>query len=753
MKHYLLTLAAALLLAAPSVAQTTLKSPVTSNRMANKVGLKKFGDRKFFSHMLPANSITALHQPALRADASGRSATELSYQVDGTEISSASIMSTGITESTLKQYSCTGIGAVSYFSPDILKHYVGNTISSVNFCLWMGNYSGVKAIILDAASGNALWSADVNSPKKSSSNGLTENNIACNYEITGEETSGILVGWMCSSYSWDSSDPYYAYRDQNYGVITPFYLDNTSSGGQGFYFLGVTSSGQWGVLKSGSRIQDSSTGQYYYTSAYVYCETTGSNGLPGNDLMLYSLNDSRVNLQSSNEDSTTVAVVNEGMNKVASFDYTFECDGQTKTGSYNFDEPLPWYSAAYVNLPIQRSKTAGVFDNKFTITTVNSAVDEYTDDNTLTAKLFAMNGSYNRTPVVEEYTSTYCGWCPRGIVGMDNLAEKYGDDAVLIAVHTDDYGTDPLTDESYESAVENYNPSKSYPGCIINREYGLADPYYEAEDFCEQVKSENCEANMVASGKVKKSMMGSNITLNATVDFKLPVPANQYGLMFVITEDGITGVNQLNYYELYYQYYVVQSKAYTEANFYNELGIADDTDLQELCKAGGSGSVQSGYYYEPTFNHVSVYTPDVSGSTDVIPVLAEGESYSMSKTLTLPTREEPAIVTDNLKAAVVLVDLTSGMLVTGRQIALTGEESTPSSIENATADGAAQISLSDCAFTVKGNNAKAEVFSADGKLISSCTVNGEASLPTFGKGVFVIRVTENGHTTSQKAVF
>ncbi len=70
-----------------------------------------------------------------------------------------------------------------------------------------------------------------------------------------------------------------------------------------------------------------------------------------------------------------------------------------------------------------------------------------------------------------------------------------------------------------------------------------------------------------------------------------------------------------------------------------------------------------------------------------------------------------------------------------------------------TTEGNAAIDVADGAFTVTADNAKAEVYSVDGKLVSSCTVNGTASIPTFGKGVYVIRVVENGSVTTKKATF
>ena len=42
----------------------------------------------------------------------------------------------------------------------------------------------------------------------------------------------------------------------------------------------------------------------------------------------------------------------------------------------------------------------------------------------------------------------------------------------------------------------------------------------------------------------------------------------------------------------------------------------------------------------------------------------------------------------------------------------------------------------------------------DGKLVNDITVNGNASIPTFGlKGVYVINVVSNGSVTAKKVVF
>ena len=54
-----------------------------------------------------------------------------------------------------------------------------------------------------------------------------------------------------------------------------------------------------------------------------------------------------------------------------------------------------------------------------------------------------------RHSVVEEFTGTWCGNCPRGIVGMQRLEEDFGDRFIGIAIHT---GTgEPMVIPSYYS--------------------------------------------------------------------------------------------------------------------------------------------------------------------------------------------------------------------------------------------------------------------------------------------------------------
>ena len=156
-------------------------------------------------------------------------------------------------------------------------------------------------------------------------------------------------------------------------------------------------------------------------------------------------------------------------------------------------------------------------------------------------------------------------------------------------------------------------------------------------------------------------------------------------------------------------------------------------------------------------NHVARYTDEALGYNEANYLGAIKVGQDIKLTTTLDTKKNMFDNKDNLKVAVLLMDLTSGCVVTGCQAAIKQTNQTGeviNAINNASAsDGSAQVTVANGAFNVKAAHATAQVFDAEGRLVSSATINGEASLPTFGHGVYVIRVAEEGHITTHKAVF
>lgn len=739
MKKFLLTLAAAAFIAGTAMAQVLPKmqaGKTSRHSLPESAYFNKSLTQKLSLNALPNTATqTTLSTRHTRMDDAQRSHKELSYQVNGNE--KDGLMIGPLYEySTLNNAGITGYGFAQAYYPDYLSRLKGNVISQIDFLAYDANYTGTAiAFIMDPVNQQLLWTKEIESIQTFNENSqeLPVNSVACDYEITGDEQI-ILVGWICLEVTPKKSGDY---------VYMPMYQDGTGQG-YGAYFMIGNTQGQMGV--EGSYAQWSMQGGgSAVTCSHIVIQTTGDNALKDNDVMPYKIGVARADAKGRGGD-VQVSFSNLGLDPVSSINYTFECDGQTKSGSYSFGQnALPFYNDANLTLMAQTATKPGNEIGKFTITKVNTVNDEYPADNDLEYNVITMEKGYNRTPVVEEFTSVKCGWCPRGLVSLGQLEKAYGEDIVLIANHYPSFqaqNDDPLGDASYQKVLDTYGIN-SAPLAMVNRQY-QGDPYYDAPTFVSAVRNQGIsEANMVL--KAGAAGMGSNINAEVTLDFAIDAEAGAYGIAYVFTEDGITGIDQDNYFTTILNQYMQQYPTMTaeqiiQALFGDENGYVDP-EIAALCTAGTT--------YQPEFNHTSrsIINPLGSEKEYALPEVKAGTPVKVSSRLTLPTVNNRK----NVKLAALLIDLGTGVVVTGRQVAL-GNESNASAIDEVEG-AAAQISVNNGAFDVKADNAKAEVYSVDGKLVSSCTVNGEASLPTFGKGVYVIRVVANGKVYTEKATF
>ena len=474
--------------------------------------------------------------------------------------------------------------------------------------------------------------------------------------------------------------------------------------------------------------------------------------------------------------------INFGTDSIYSIDYTYENDGKTTSGTVKFREPVKYYCASTFHFDAPVNEAAGRYTNgKLTITKANGKDDEYTtgrDNEYPYVNTVALSEAYKRTPVIEEFTSTTCGWCPFGLVGLPKAVEAVNGKAVAVAVHADydanSYGYDPLVSSSYEKVAYQY--ASSFPSAFVNRE-SMTHAYTGIVEAVKEMAEKPCEASMTFTPK--KTLQG--IKMNTKLNFTIDAAEGEYGIAYAVTEDNVENVSQLNYFSLYYNEGTKKGNP-QYVTWFNGL----PSDVKPLA-TGKFTTIEDGnnisYWSDFTMNHVGCSIDDPTFATSeavynklVLPAIVKGQEVAHTYTLKNPTRtagkdnygnalqytsEVPAVNNENLKYAALLIDLRSGKILTGCQAAL-GETVTSNDkadltagINDVKADAAdvADITAADGAFTVKANGAVAQVYDAQGRLVSSATVNGEASLPTFGKGVFIIRVTKGGNTTSQKAIF
>ena len=329
------------------------------------------------------------------------------------------------------------------------------------------------------------------------------------------------------------------------------------------------------------------------------------------------------------------------------------------------------------------------------------------------------------------------GWCPRGIVGLDKIKENYKDDLLPISVHTwfSSQGDDPLEVTSYQKVLESY--ATGFPGASINREYNDVDPYSNFEDF-PNIFYQHCEATLGLA--TAEEDMGASVSITPSIQFNIDVPANYYGLAYVITEDNITGVDQLNYY------YGKPDSYFEGADDLKFLQTVTPTDQKAV-----SGTMY--YYYQPTFNDIARTIDSPWGDEHLLPACKAGEKVTLDPVVVEMPESIESSKTDDVNVTALLIDQRTGIIVTASRVKYneSGWAVGINKVENATDEPV--IEVAEGAFNVTAENATAKVYTMDGKLVTSATVKGSASIPTFGNGAYIIRVEANGQKFAKKAIF
>lgn len=401
------------------------------------------------------------------------------------------------------------------------------------------------------------------------------------------------------------------------------------------------------------------------------------------------------------EGELMVRVKNEGISTINSLSYVMTVDQQAQaektvtlseeTNASN--QVISGNSQSNVYFPLPSAVTAGEHYVSIELTKVNGKANESTTTST-GAYVLGIANPAARTSVVEEATSTACGWCPRGTVGMEKVKEALGDKVITLSVHCqqsqDDI--DPMDTEDY--LLWQYSFVSGLPTAFINRA-SSADPYEgfrqnssatlyrfgldKAVQYIDGIMPSEGTVSLVAT---PADMSKVNVTSNVT--FNLDREVAPYGLVYVLTQDGLTGKDvmdanqnytalwsQENYYSQefidYYKQYKGQdvstkyqdtdmdiykngSFMYTEPNGYNNVVVG----------AWGSTYTESGQ------NFVNVVEGLPFISTDEVEA---GKTYTDSRVLDLSTK---GLIQShkNLKLAALLVNSNNGEIVNAAQVPL-----------------------------------------------------------------------------------
>ena len=201
---------------------------------------------------------------------------------------------------------------------------------------------------------------------------------------------------------------------------------------------------------------------------------------------------------------------------------------KTDSGEDITDQSTIYADGEVLSSPVYTSEETGIVNFKAEYLNVNSpeVSIEYHDGS---------QTNFKKRVLIEDYTGTWCGWCPR-ISQAIELVDQQTDDAVFVAIHRAPAGTqDPYIYENADE-LELLIETPGYPKGFINR---LTQWNFPEPENVGQVISFSQGANPRLGIKMNSSIENSQINLNVEALFaddfqnlKLVVYVLENGLIY-----------------------------------------------------------------------------------------------------------------------------------------------------------------------------------------------------------------------------
>jgi len=160
--------------------------------------------------------------------------------------------------------------------------------------------------------------------------------------------------------------------------------------------------------------------------------------------------------------------------------------------------------------------------------------------NTLQLDVMPPPSKFNQRVLIEDYTGTWCGYCPRVSYAIEQVKGVI-DDASIIAIHN----SDPMAN-SIGTALENQFNITGFPTAKINRTSDWIYP--EPSNVTQIVNAADGEANVGLA--INPSLNGNTMTIDIGVKFGGLFNQSGTKLAVYIVEDGLI-YDQTNYTSYY----------------------------------------------------------------------------------------------------------------------------------------------------------------------------------------------------------
>jgi thiol-disulfide isomerase/thioredoxin len=226
-----------------------------------------------------------------------------------------------------------------------------------------------------------------------------------------------------------------------------------------------------------------------------------------------------------------------------------------------------------------------------------------------------------RSVLIEEFTGEWCGWCPIGMMELENLAEKYGDTLIIVAVHT----SDPLETASASGMIGVW--AGFAPSAIINRTYDtiLGTQIFEVDSWDEVIARQintpsPCNVQVTYTYNDVSREISATVTASFTESYIGDARLNVY-----IVEDSVIGDSQSNY--------LSGDPAFINTPFYSLPeyipGFAHQHVLREMLgeSSGIDGIIPDTVFAGQQFQHTFTFTFPGDYNIDKLHIIGVAQQY------------------------------------------------------------------------------------------------------------------------------
>lgn len=524
-----------------------------------------------------------------------------------------------------------------------------------------GFEEGLNWTLIDADGDNLNWTQSTNpqqirvasgnscaysqSWSQETSAALTPNNYMISPAITlPSDAANVVLEWQ--AFAQDQS-----YAAEHYEVIIATAATQEAVDAGTILYDDVV--GANGEFQRYSASLASFAGQTIHI-AFVHNEVTDQFMLNIDDVRVFSASNLDASLAALDVPSFALAnsslpikveVKNEGATAVTALELSYTIDGGSPvsqtfdglnlgTGSTQTFE----FSSAYALTDSDISLNAN-------IVSVNGQADDVADNNSASKQVSVLSSLVNKTILIEEGTGTWCGFCPRGAVGLDSITSQY-DNVIGIAVHSGDV-----------MAIEGYDAALGFPGLpasTINRSVS-ADPAYEDlalayNNLKDQIAPLSLSTQASYDASTKK------VTVDITPELHVASLSGDYRINVILTEDGVTGTGD----------------AYAQTNYYanNENG-----------EMGGFENLPNPVPADQmVYNHVArLLMGGFDGDENSFPAsLSADESYTYRYEGTIDDSWDVS----NMHAVAIFIDRSNGEILNSQSVGISTTVSTDDIINN-----------------------------------------------------------------------